>query len=226
MLNFFKELYKDGYAKYIDMHMHTVYSDGDLEPNELIERAINSKIGTISITDHDSGMFVKGEHERIFAYVDQVACDKHGWILGYDVNKGSMHDSKAFLPFFDKLKEQYEELQNKFKNFFDIPHQNELGTRFPWCGYIDIDGKKYICEQCEHESIIRQIVLKEYLEEYLKVPASFYDHKPQGTFQEEYFAMKYLGFAKVSAFRDAPTKRIVFFYDKLTWKQSNVIYPR
>lgn len=62
---------------------------------------------TESTIDPDSGMFVKGEHERIFAYVDQVACDKHGWILGYDVNKGSMHDSKAFLPFFDKLKEQY-----------------------------------------------------------------------------------------------------------------------
>ena len=82
---------------------------------------------------------------------------------------------------------------------------------------IDDAVKKYICEQCEHESIIRQIVLKEYLEEYLKVPASFYDHKPQGTFQEEYFAMKYLGFAKVSAFRDAPTKRIVFFSDNFLY---------
>lgn len=121
--------------------------------------------------------------------------------------------------------EKYEDLQNKFKSFFDIPNQNELGERFPWCGYIDMNGKKYICEQCEHESIIRQIVLNEYLKEYLSVPASFYDHKPQGTFQEEYFAMKYLGFAKVSSFRDAPTKRILFFYDKLTWKQSREIYP-
>lgn len=121
--------------------------------------------------------------------------------------------------------EKFEDLQNKFKSFFDIPKQNELGERFSWCGYIDINGKKYVCEQCEHESIIRQIVLNEYLKEYLSVPASFYDHKPQGTFQEEYFAMKYLGFAKVSAFRDAPTKRILFFYDKLTWKQSREIYP-
>ncbi len=121
--------------------------------------------------------------------------------------------------------EKFEDLQNKFKSFFDIPKQNELGEKFPWCGYIDINGKKYVCEQCEHESIIRQIVLNEYLKEYLSVPASFYDHKPQGTFQEEYFAMKYLGFAKVSAFRDAPTKRILFFYDKLTWKQSREIYP-
>ena len=53
-----------------------------------------------STTDPDSGMFVKGEHERQFAYVDQVACDKNGWVLAYDVNHGNVHDSKAFLPFF------------------------------------------------------------------------------------------------------------------------------
>lgn len=53
----------------------------------------------ISKVDSDSGMFVKGEHERVFAYVDQVACDKNGYVLGYDVNPANMHDSKAFLPF-------------------------------------------------------------------------------------------------------------------------------
>ena len=54
-----------------------------------------------SIVDPESGMFVKGEHERQFAYVDQVACDRHGWILGFDVNPGNIHDSEAFLPFFE-----------------------------------------------------------------------------------------------------------------------------
>ena len=122
--------------------------------------------------------------------------------------------------------EKYEDLQNKFKSFFDIPIQTELGENFPWSGYVDMDGQIYRCNSCEHEKIIRQIVLKDYLDKYLSVPASFYDHKPQGTFQEEYFAMKYLGFAKVSSFRDAPTKKILFRYDKLTWKQSDVIYPR
>ena len=125
----------------------------------------------------------------------------------------------------ENWQKKYNELSHKFDNFFDIPNQNELGEKFPWVGYIDMDGKVYSCKQCEHEGIIRQIVLKEYLNEYLKVPASFYDHKPQGTFQEEYFAMKHLGFAKVSAFEDAPTKRILFFYNKLTWKQSAQIYP-
>jgi hypothetical protein len=30
-----------------------------------------------------------------------VACDRHGWILAFEVNPGNMHDSKAFLPFFE-----------------------------------------------------------------------------------------------------------------------------
>ena len=151
------------------------------------------------------------------------------WNVPYDDNEARMWEAQSkFKKADEESKEwqaKYEDLQNKFKNFFDIPNQNELNPKFPWCGYIDINGKKYVCEHCEHESIIRQIVLNEYLEEYLSVPASFYDHKPQGTFQEEYFAMKYLGFAKVSAFRDNPTKPILFFYNKLTWKQSEEIYP-
>lgn len=79
-----------------------------------IDQAIDEKTGeikekdnnniqeiSVSTTDDECGMFVKGEHERQFAYVDQVACDKHGWVLGYEVNPGNVHDSKAFLPFFE-----------------------------------------------------------------------------------------------------------------------------
>lgn len=64
------------------------------EDNDMVEK-------TVSSVDPESGMFAKGEHERQFAYVDQVACDRHGWILGFDVNPGNVHDSKAFLPFFE-----------------------------------------------------------------------------------------------------------------------------
>lgn len=74
----------------------------DDETGEIIEKEENDNITkTVSTTDPDSGMFVKGDHERQFAYVDQVACDKYGWILGFDVNPGNVHDSKAFLPFFE-----------------------------------------------------------------------------------------------------------------------------
>lgn len=80
------------------------YGDGSFTINEQTgevetkqDNNVNEK--TISTVDPESGMFVKGEHERQFAYVDQVCCDKHGWILSFDVNPGNVHDSKAFLPF-------------------------------------------------------------------------------------------------------------------------------
>ena len=37
---------------------------------------------TVSTTDPDSGMFVKGEHERQFAYEAHTACDSRGFVLG------------------------------------------------------------------------------------------------------------------------------------------------
>ena len=40
--------------KIIDMHVHSCYSDGVLTPNELIRLAIDKRISTLSITDHDT----------------------------------------------------------------------------------------------------------------------------------------------------------------------------
>ena len=40
---------------------------------------------TVSTTDPESGMFVKGEHERQFAYEAHTACDRKGFVLGVGV---------------------------------------------------------------------------------------------------------------------------------------------
>ena len=69
------------------------------ETGEVTKNKDNDHVINISTVDPDSGMFVKGEHERQFAYVDQVACDKHGYVVSFDVNPANMHDSKAFIPF-------------------------------------------------------------------------------------------------------------------------------
>lgn len=113
------------------------------------------------------------------------------------------------------------------KDLWDIPTQVELGEKFPFTGYVEIDGTIHKCNSCEHEKLTRDLVynIPEHFKRYLNVPASFYDRKPQGMLQEEYFLMKYLGFVKVSSFEKAPTKRILFRYENLTWKQSDVIYP-
>lgn len=56
-----------------------------------------------STTDPDSGWFHKGEHKDVFAYSVETACDKHGWIMGYTVNRGNLHDSRTFKGLYDKL---------------------------------------------------------------------------------------------------------------------------
>lgn len=60
---------------------------------------------TESMTDPESGLFHKGEHKKCFAYNVQVACDKHGWILGGTVHKGNKHDSTVFDEIYEKVKE-------------------------------------------------------------------------------------------------------------------------
>ena len=63
---------------------------------------------TQSKTDPESGLFVKGEHERQFAYVANTACDKHNFILDFVVGAGNIHDSQMFHPLYEKLKPAYQ----------------------------------------------------------------------------------------------------------------------
>ena len=36
-----------------DLHIHTTYSDGDMTPEQLVDRYISNKYSIIAITDHD-----------------------------------------------------------------------------------------------------------------------------------------------------------------------------
>ncbi len=64
----------------------------------------NDKEVKASKSDPDSGWFHKGDHKQVFAYEIETACDKNGWILGYDVNPGNGHDSRTFKGIYDKTK--------------------------------------------------------------------------------------------------------------------------
>lgn len=74
---------------------------GDNNPHEEVK---NEKTIKCSTSDPESGWFRKGEHKNVFAYAVQTACDKHGWILGYTVNPGNLHDSRTFKGLYDKIK--------------------------------------------------------------------------------------------------------------------------
>ena len=66
---------------------------------------LDGKTIKCSTTDPESGWFRKGEHKHVFAYGIETACDKNGWILGFDVNPGNEHDSRTFKGLYDKLQD-------------------------------------------------------------------------------------------------------------------------
>ena len=77
---------------------------------------------TVSTTDPECGMFVKGEHERQFAYEAHTACDKRGFVLGVEVTAGNVHDSVAW----DKI---YDNVTSKFDVQFMAM---DAGYKTPW----------------------------------------------------------------------------------------------
>ena len=87
---------------------------------------------TVSTTDPDCGMFVKGEHERQFAYEAHTACDKRGFVLGVEVTAGNVHDSIAW----DGI---YEQVTNKFAVQFVVM---DAGYKTPWIAKKTLDDGK------------------------------------------------------------------------------------
>ena len=76
-----------------------------------LARRKKMKTVTQSVTDPDSGLFVKGDHKRQFAYEAHTACDKHGYILETVVTPGNVHDSVAFDDVYEKVTERFPEVE-------------------------------------------------------------------------------------------------------------------
>lgn len=66
---------------------------------------------TVSTTDPESGMFVKGEHERQFVYEAHTACERHGFIVGVEVTAGNVHDSVAWDSLYDQVTKEFTDIQ-------------------------------------------------------------------------------------------------------------------
>ena len=78
-----------------------------------LARRKKEKMRTItrSVTDPECGLFVKGEHKKQFAYEAHTACDKNGFVLEAVVTPGNVHDSVAFDEVYDKVTEQFPEVE-------------------------------------------------------------------------------------------------------------------
>lgn len=86
-----------------------------------------------STTDPQSGLFHKGEHEKCFAYVSNTACDRHNFILDFEIGAGNIHDSRMFDGLYDKLLHQFPEI-----NVIAV----DAGYKTPWIMKQIIDSNR------------------------------------------------------------------------------------
>ncbi len=66
---------------------------------------------TVSVTDLECGLFVKGDHKRQFAYEAHAVCDDNGFVLETVVTPGNVHDSVAFDDVYDKVVRRFPEIE-------------------------------------------------------------------------------------------------------------------
>nr|WP_281170172.1 IS1182 family transposase [Carboxydothermus ferrireducens] len=77
------------------------------EKEELKENTGNTQEIIVSTTDPESGLFVKGEKERCFAYSVSVACTKNAFVLDLEVAPGNVHDTQVFPDLFKRVKKRH-----------------------------------------------------------------------------------------------------------------------
>jgi hypothetical protein len=87
---------------------------------------------TVSTTDPDCGMFIKGAHERQFAYEAHTVCERHGFVLDVEVTAGNIHDSVAWDVVYDRVTEK-----------FDVEFVTmDAGYKTPWIAKKTLEGGK------------------------------------------------------------------------------------
>ena len=94
----------------IDLHLHTLASDGRLSPTELIQLVANQGLETISITDHDSteGLAEAYEAAKEFPYMRIIP----GIEMSADIPGDEVHVLGYFLDYHDaEFQEMLRELR-------------------------------------------------------------------------------------------------------------------
>ena len=94
------------YQKQLDEEVEADRQSHHKKPLKKKEQTEEKEIAQ-STTDPECGMFHKGEHEKQFAYVVNIVCDRHNFILDFVVSAGNIHDSVMFDEVYDKVVKRF-----------------------------------------------------------------------------------------------------------------------
>lgn len=94
--------------KYIDLHLHSNYSDGTCTPAELIERAVEKNLAAIALTDHDTVAGIDEAIEATAPYKDRLLFIP-GTELSVAYKSRDIHVLGLFIDHHDKSFQQASE---------------------------------------------------------------------------------------------------------------------
>lgn len=169
--------------KYIDLHIHSNYSDGDKTPIEILKMAENLKLEYISITDHENckaydelekinidniyhGKIIQGC--ELMTSFDNIVIE----ILGYNVNTKIIND------WYEK-KYSKEEIQKRDKKLFErlikkietanlkLEKEICLPKEIPYTGYFKYMTYEALKENNENEPYFKKYDINNY-EEFIR----------------------------------------------------------
>lgn len=125
--------------RFIDLHIHSNYSDGLLSPKEIVDYALKRNLAAIAIADHDTTLGIpetveegkKGEIEivpavELSAEIENISSadfksvnttrGKEAHILGYYINCENEELQKILTFFRQKRKERAQQIYEKLQN--------------------------------------------------------------------------------------------------------------
>jgi predicted metal-dependent phosphoesterase TrpH len=144
---------------YVDLHIHTNYSDGTFTPSEAVEYASKMKLTAISVTDHDS---VDGIDEALEASSKAGLEFIPGIELSSEVGDSSKSEMHILGYHIDYKSEELKETLEVFKKA-RFKRAREIFEKLKKNG-IEIKDKSFI-DEAEHKAIGRLHFAKSLIEE-------------------------------------------------------------
>ena len=188
----------------VDMHMHTLYSDGDKTVEEILKMCEEKKLEYISITDHNTCKQYDDEalNKNIFTgkiikgvEMNATFRNKKIEVLGYKIKEPKIIEEWS-QKFFSKevLKQQQEESKRKLLDICDkkglIYDESKIEKNIPVTDYITIYIYKELMRHKENYEILGEFAesLNVFIRKGLMNPDSEYytgsDNSPKPMYED------------------------------------------
>lgn len=185
----------------IDLHMHTIYSDGDKTIEEILKMCEKRKLEYISITDHNNCEAYYDKilkDNKIFHGIIIKGCElnaefqnKSIEILAYNINPGVIMAWREKYYSIDKIKKNTKEIYDRFLSILDkkgiIYNKNDIRPQKDEKEYIEKPIWEEIVKHQENKEIIGEDSfdsLRVFYRKEITNPDSEYFFNRVGTFPE------------------------------------------